>query len=110
MDFLHNLEIRCDHEHRGCREFIKLEFLDHHVDSCGYSPTRCANVGCAEVMNRNEKERHERGQCDFRMIVCDECGEQVIWKSSRVHPCFMRKEMDDIVRRLNAVQNDERRR
>ncbi len=108
MGFLQSLEIRCDHENRGCRELIKLEFLDQHVDSCGYSPTPCTNVGCAEVMNRNEKERHEREQCDFRKIVCDECGEQVIWKSSRVHPCFMRKEMDDIVRRLNVVQNDVR--
>ncbi len=108
MDFLQSLEIRCDHENRGCREFIKLEFLDHHVDSCGYSPTPCTNVGCAEVMNQNEKERHEREQCDFRKIVCDECGEQVISKSSRVHPCFMRKEMDDIVKRLNFVQNDVR--
>ncbi len=106
MDFLQNLKIRCDHENRGCREFIKLEFLDHHVDSCGYSPTPCTNVGCAEVMNRNEKERHEREQCDFRKIVCNECGEQVIWKSSRVHPCFMRKEMDDLARRLNVVQNN----
>ena len=106
IDFLQNLEIRCDHENRGCREFTKLEFLDHHVNSCGYSPTRCTNVGCAEVMNRNEKERHEREQCDFRQIVCDECGEQVICKPSRVHPCFMRKEMDDLARRLNVVQND----
>ena len=107
-ELLEGLEIRCDHENRGCREFIKLEFLDRRVDSCGYSPTRCANVGCAEVMNRNEKERHEREECDFRKIVCDECGEQVIWKSSRVHPCFMRKEMDDLARRLNVVQNDMR--
>ena len=108
MDFLQSLEIRCDHENRGCQEFIKLEFLARHVDNCGYSPTHCTNVGCAEVMNRNEKERHEREQCDFRKIVCDECGEQVIWKSSRVHPCFMRKEMDDLARRLNVVQNDVR--
>ena len=107
-ELLEGLEIRCDHENRGCRELIKLEFLDQHVNSCGYSPTRCTNVGCAEVMNRNEKERHEREQCDFRKIVCDECGEQVIWNSSRVHPCFMRKEMDDLVRRLNIVQNDMR--
>ena len=57
-------------------------------------------------MNRNEKERHEREQCEFRKIVCDECGEQVIWKSSRVHPCFMRKEMDELARRLNVVQSD----
>ena len=108
MDFLQSLEIRCDHENRGCRELIKLEFLDQHVNSCGYSPTLCTNVGCAEVMNRNEKERHEREQCDFRKIVCDECEEQVIWKSSRVHPCFMRKEMDDLARTLNLVQNDVR--
>ncbi len=106
MGFLQSLEIRCDHENRGCRELVKLEFLDQHVHSCGYSPTRCTNVGCAEVMNRNEKERHECEQCDFRKIVCDECGEQVIWKLSRAHPCFMRKEMDDLVRRLNVVQND----
>ena len=108
MDFLQSLEIRCDHENRGCQELIKLEFLARHINSCGYSPTRCTNVGCAEVMNRNEKERHEREQCDFRKVVCNECGEQVIWKSSRVHPCFMRKEMDDLARRLNVVQNDMR--
>ena len=106
MDFLQSLQIRCDHENRGCKEFIKLEFLDRHVNSCDYSPTPCANIGCAQVMNRSEKERHEREQCEFRKIVCDECGEQVIWKSSRIHPCFMRKEMDELARRLNVVQND----
>ena len=104
--WLDDLEIRCDHENRGCQEFIKLEFLDRHVNSCGHAPTHCTNAGCAQVMNRNEKERHEREQCEFRKIVCDECGEQVIWKSSRVHPCFMRKEMDELARRLNVVQND----
>ena len=107
-DFLQSLMIRCDHENRGCPEFVKLEFLERHVNSCGYSPTRCTNAGCAEVMNRHEKERHEREQCQFRKIVCDECGDQVIWKSSRVHPCFMRKEMDDLARRLNVVQDDMR--
>ena len=98
----------CDHENRGCREFIKLEFLERHVNSCDYSPTRCINAGCAEVINRHEKEQHEREQCRFRKIVCDECGEPVIWKSNRVHPCFMLKEMDDLARRLNVVQNDMR--
>ena len=105
-ELLQSLEICCDHDNRGCQEFMKLEFLDRHVNSCGYSPTPCTNTGCEQVMNRNEKERHEREQCEFRKIVCDECGEQVIWKSSRVHPCFMRKEMDELARRLNVVQNN----
>ena len=107
-ELLESLMIRCDHENRGCRELVRLEFLDRHVNSCGYSPTRCTNARCAEVMNRHEKELHEHEHCHFRKIVCDECGEQVIWKSSRVHPCFMRKEMDDLARKLNVVQNDVR--
>ena len=103
---LQDLIMRCDHENRGCQELIKLEFLDRHVQSCGYSPACCANAGCKEVINRHDKQRHELELCQFRKIDCDECGEQVIWKSSRVHPCFMRKEMDELTRRLNAVQND----
>ena len=105
-ELLESLMIRCDYENRGCQELIKLEFLDRHVRSCGYSPTRCTNTGCSEVMNRHEKERHERELCQFRKIVCDECGEQVIWKSSRRHPCFMQKQIDDLARRLDVVQND----
>ena len=68
-ELLENLMIRCDYENRGCQELIKLEFLDRHVRSCGYSPTRCTNAGCAEVINRHEKERHERELCQFRKIV-----------------------------------------
>ena len=103
---LESLMIRCDYENRGCKELIKLEFLDRHVQTCAFSPTRCTNTGCTEVINRHEKERHKRELCQFRKIVCNECGEQVIWKSSRLHPCFMRKEMDDLARRLDVVQND----
>ena len=105
-ELLESLMIRCHYENRGCRELIKLEFLERHVRSCGFSPTRCTNSGCTDVMNQNEKERHEEELCQFRKIVCDDCGEQVIWKSSRLHPCFMRKEMDEVLRRLDVVQND----
>ena len=105
-NMLQNLKIRCDHAKRGCRELIKLEFLDRHVKSCGYSPTRCTNSGCSEVINQHEKERHENELCRFRMVVCEDCKQQVSWNSSRVHPCFMRKEMDDLAKRLDVVQTD----
>ena len=96
--------IRCDYENRGCQELIKFEFLDRHVRSCGYSPTRCKNACCAEVINRHEKDRHERELCQFRKIVCDECGERVILKSSRLHPCFMQKRIDELERELNVLR------
>ena len=107
-NMLQNLKIRCDHAQRGCRELIKLEFLDHHVKSCGYSPTRCTNSGCSQVINQHEKERHENELCRFRMIVCDDCKQQVSWNSSRVHPCFMRKEVDVVQTDVKGVQNDTR--
>ena len=66
--------IRCDYKNRGCQELIELEFLDRHVQDSGYSPTRCTNASCTAVMNRHEKERHERELCQFRQIICNECG------------------------------------
>ncbi|XP_028406645.1 uncharacterized protein LOC114529098 [Dendronephthya gigantea] len=104
---LERLKIRCDHESRGCREVVELEFLDRHVERCGYSPTCCTNPGCSEVINRNEQERHEDELCRFRMIVCDECGRQVIWKSRAVHICFMRKEIDDLVKERKEFKEKE---
>lgn len=66
---LDNLMILCDYEDRGCQEIIKLKLLDRHVRFCGYSPVRCTNTGCSEVLNRHHKERHERELCLFRKIV-----------------------------------------
>ncbi|CAB3996078.1 E3 ubiquitin- ligase PDZRN3 [Paramuricea clavata] len=105
-NMLQNLKIRCDHAKRGCRELIKLEFLDRHVKSCGYSPTRCTNPGCPQVINQHEKERHENELCRFRMVVCDDCKQQMSGKSSRVHPCFMRKEMDHLVKDMREVKDE----
>ncbi len=105
-DMLQRLKIRCDHAKRGCQELIKLEFLERHVKSCGYLPTYCANPGCSEVINQHEQERHENELCRFRMIVCDDCKQQVLRKSSRVHPCFMRKEMDDLVKDVKEIKDE----
>ena len=100
------LKIRCDHANRGCRELIKLEFLPQHVKSCGYSPTRCTNPGCSQVINQHEKERHEHELCPFGRIVCDDCEEQVLRKSKRTHPCVIKKEVDQLVKDMKEVKDE----
>ena len=105
-NMLECLKIRCDHAKRGCRELIKLEFLDQHVKSCGYSPTRCTNSGCSQVINQHDKEQHENKLCPFGMFVCDDCQEQVLRKSRRVHPCFIKKEMDELVKDMKEVKDE----
>ena len=105
-NMLECLKIRCEHAKRGCRELIKLEFLHQHVKSCGYSPTRCTNSGCFQVINQHEKERHENQLCPFGMFVCDDCQEQVLRKSRRVHPCFIKKEVDELVKDMKEVKGE----
>ena len=105
-NMLECLKIRCDHAKRGCQELIKLEFLHQHVKSCDYSPTRCTNSGCSQVINQHEKERHENQLCPFGMFVCDDCQEQVLRKSRRVHPCFIKKEVDELVKNMKEVKNE----
>ena len=105
-NMLECLKIRCDHANRGCRELIKLERLPQHVKSCGYSPTRCTNPGCSQVINQHEKERHEHELCPFGMIVCDDCEEQVLRKSKRTHPCVIKKEVDQLVKDVKEVKDD----
>ena len=105
-DMLKCLKIHCDHATRGCQELIKLEFLHQHVKSCGYSPTRCTNSGCSQIINQHDKERHENQLCPFRMFVCDDCQEQVLRKSRRVHPCFIRKEVDELVKDMKEVKDE----
>lgn len=107
-EMLGNLKIRCDYENRGCAGFVKLEYLEGHVKACCHARTRCGNAGCRQEMSRHEKERHEREQCPFREISCDYCGARVVWRMSRVHACFMRKEMDDLGRRLSIVLSNVR--
>ena len=99
-NMLECLKIRCDHAKRGCQELIKLEFLHQHVKSCGYLPIRCTNSGCSQVINQQDKELHENKLCPFRMFVCDDCQEQVLRKSRHVHPCFIKKEVDEISRKM----------
>ena len=105
-NMLECLKIRCDHANRGCRGLIKLEFLHQHVKSCAYSPTRCTNSGCSQVINQHEKERHEHELCPFGMIVCDDCEEQMLRKSKRTHPCFIKKEVDQLVKDVKEIKDD----
>ena len=59
---------------RGCQEFIRLEELDTHVQSCGFAPVRCSNEECGVVVNKLELVHHESSVCEFRKAKCHNCG------------------------------------
>ena len=75
MNTLSELKIKCGYNERGCPDYVLLGELQKHVDGCGFAPVTCENEGCEKVINRKDKEIHERELCQFRITRCHDCGE-----------------------------------
>ena len=73
MDYLSELNIRCEFQPRGCLEIVKLKDLDRHIKSCGFSPVQCSNEGCNALVNLRDKIYHESEKCEFRKSKCHDC-------------------------------------
>ena len=73
-NYLSKLKINCDHASRGCPEFICVENLESHVESCGFSPVMCSNENCGMEINKQDKDNHENEVCEYRKVKCQDCG------------------------------------
>ena len=73
-NYLSKLKINCDHASRGCPEFICVENLESHVESCGFSPVMCSNENCGMEINKQDKDHHENEVCEYRKVKCKDCG------------------------------------
>ncbi|KAG7494159.1 E3 ubiquitin-protein ligase PDZRN3 isoform X2 [Solea senegalensis] len=70
------LEIKCDNHARGCDAVVKLQHLAEHAEMCEYSPAKCRNRGCSEVLSLRDMDAHVRDTCDYRPVgICESgCG------------------------------------
>jgi hypothetical protein len=72
-NILSELKIKCDYNERGCLGYVQLGNLQNHVEQCGFAPVTCGNEGCGTVVNKRDKEIHERELCQFRIPKCHDC-------------------------------------
>ncbi|XP_077307949.1 E3 ubiquitin-protein ligase PDZRN3 isoform X1 [Lithobates pipiens] len=70
------LEIKCDNHSRGCDKVVRLQNLGEHAEMCDYSPAKCRNKGCTEVLNLKDMDVHMREFCEHRAVgICQKgCG------------------------------------
>ncbi|XP_067907390.1 E3 ubiquitin-protein ligase PDZRN3-B-like [Heterodontus francisci] len=70
------LDIKCDYRSRGCSKVVTLQNLAEHVEMCDYSPAKCRNKGCKEVLNLKDMDVHMRESCECRPVgICEQgCG------------------------------------
>ncbi|XP_044205135.1 E3 ubiquitin-protein ligase PDZRN3-B isoform X2 [Thunnus albacares] len=86
------LEIKCDNHARGCDAVVKLQHLAEHAEMCDYSPAKCRNKGCNEVLNLGDMDAHMRETCEYRAVgICENgCGLMLTHKEQKLnsHCCL----------------------
>uniref|UniRef100_A0A8B9GR26 RING-type domain-containing protein n=1 Tax=Amazona collaria TaxID=241587 RepID=A0A8B9GR26_9PSIT len=60
------LDIKCDNHARGCEAVVPLQHLGEHAETCDFSPAKCRNRGCRQVLNLRDVEAHMRERCEAR--------------------------------------------
>ncbi|KAM9325360.1 E3 ubiquitin-protein ligase PDZRN3 isoform 2-T2 [Gastrophryne carolinensis] len=84
------LEIKCDHQARGCDKVLRLHELAEHADMCDYSPARCRHRGCQEELNLRDVDSHMRERCEYRPAgLCQRgCGLLLTHRELPEHCCL----------------------
>lgn len=86
------LDIKCDNHGRGCEKVVKLQHLAEHAEMCDYSPAKCRNKGCNEVLNLKDMDAHMRETCDYRAVgICENgCGLMLTHREQKLnnHCCL----------------------
>ncbi|OCT85913.1 E3 ubiquitin-protein ligase PDZRN3 isoform X2 [Xenopus laevis] len=86
------LDIKCDNYSRGCDKIVKLQSLAEHAEMCDFSPAKCRNKGCSEVLNLRDMDAHMRERCDYRAAgICQKgCGLMITHREHRLgeHCCL----------------------
>uniref|UniRef100_A0A7N5ZRG3 RING-type E3 ubiquitin transferase n=1 Tax=Anabas testudineus TaxID=64144 RepID=A0A7N5ZRG3_ANATE len=86
------LEIKCDNYARGCDAVVKLQHLAEHAEMCEYTPAKCRNKGCNDVLNLRDMDAHMRETCDYRAVgICESgCGLMLTHKEQKFngHCCL----------------------
>ncbi|XP_051886365.1 PDZ domain-containing RING finger protein 4-like isoform X3 [Pristis pectinata] len=81
-NLISKLDIKCDYRPRGCTKVVHLQNLAEHVEMCDYSPARCRNKGCKEVLNLKDMDVHMRESCECRPVgMCEQgCGLVLLYR------------------------------
>ncbi|KAM9993999.1 hypothetical protein ACTFIZ_011963 [Dictyostelium cf. discoideum] len=59
-------------EENGCKEIIKIDELDTHIQNCKFKFIECSHNGCDKFLRLNSLKEHEN-KCGFKLVKCEYC-------------------------------------
>ena len=104
-DYLNGLLISCDHSEKGCTEVVPVSQLKAHVRECKYRPVVCANEKCGQTFNQEDLVDHLNNACEYRLIHCPDCEDDMIYKKFGKHACVLSKDLNKLRLEWAEVKN-----
>ena len=104
-DYLNGLLISCDHSERGCTEAVPVSQLKAHVRECKYRPVVCPNEKCEQTINQEDLTEHLNNACEYRLMDCPDCEDDMIYKKFSNHACVLSKDLNKLKVEWAEVKN-----
>ncbi|XP_077986493.1 TNF receptor-associated factor 2-like [Glandiceps talaboti] len=80
---LRSVTVKCIND--GCDWRGKFKDYEDHVQVCNYEVIACIKRGCDQRILRRNLANHFDTQCAMKVVQCEYCAEDVIWKELRAH-------------------------
>ncbi|XP_077986512.1 TNF receptor-associated factor 2-like isoform X2 [Glandiceps talaboti] len=81
---LNGLEIQCQND--GCKwQGNYKEYNKNHATSCAFELINCDNSGCIKKVKRHSLLEHLTSECVMRVIKCQYCKDDVMYKDLKSH-------------------------
>ena len=94
----------CDHSERGCTEVVPVSQLKEHVRGCGYRPAVCTNEKCGETFNQADLADHVNNECEYRLVHCPDCEDDMIFKKFGKHACVLDEDLSEMSLQWSEVK------
>jgi hypothetical protein len=97
--------ISCDHSERGCTEVLPVSGLQAHVPECNYRPIVCTNAKCGQTFNQEDLAEHVINACEYRLVHCPDCEDDMIYKKFSKHACVLSKDLNKLGLEWAEIKN-----
>jgi hypothetical protein len=97
--------ISCDHSERGCTEVLPVSGLQAHVAECNYRPIVCTNEKCGQTFNQEDLADHVISACEYRLVHCPDCEDEMICKKFTKHACVISKDLNKLELERSEIKN-----
>ena len=104
-DYLNGLLTRCDHSERGCPEEVPVFRLKSHVRKCDFRPIVCTIEKCGQTFNQKDLADHVTDECEYRLVHCLECNDDMIHKKFTKHACVLSKDLNKMRLEWSELKN-----